>query len=63
MGQEYNEKVFFGPHTIHPSGCWLTLPGLAMGQEYNGKKVFLVCTTSILVGARSLWSQAQYTTI
>jgi hypothetical protein len=40
----------------------LILPGLAMGQEYNGK-VFLVCTTSILVGARSLWSQAQYTTI
>jgi len=24
------------------------------------EKVFLVCTTSILVGARSLWSQAQY---
>jgi hypothetical protein len=30
-----------------------------MGQKYNGK-VFFVCTTSILVGAGSLWSQAQY---
>jgi hypothetical protein len=30
-----------------------------MGQEYNGK-AFFVCTTSILVGAGSLWSQAQY---
>jgi hypothetical protein len=50
LGQEYNEKVFFGPHTIHPSGCWLTLPGLAMGHEYNGKVFFWVCMTSIHPG-------------
>jgi hypothetical protein len=40
MGQESNEKVFFGPHTIHPSGVLVDSTWVSYGTGIQWKKCF-----------------------